>query len=223
MGALGSPGEGPSPRSHRLELRRQTEAADRALRGATILRRPLGAAPHHLREQSRHQYGTGGAQRMAAHHGATLGIDQIGDETARLLARQFETLETLRTASVSDLAAVHGVGDIVATSLVAWLTSARNRKLLDSLLTHITIETATLRTKQTALSGKTVVLTGTLETITRDEAKDLIRMAGGIVGSSVSKKTDYVVVGTNAGSKATAAAALGITVLSEAAFRALIA
>ena len=154
---------------------------------------------------------------------AALGIDQVGDETARLLARQFGTLEALRAATGTDLAAVHGVGDIVATSLSTWLNTPRNKKLLDSLLRYITIENTDDRTKQTALSGKTVVLTGTLETITRDEAKDLIRLAGGTVGSSVSKKTDYVLVGSNAGSKAAAATALGIPVLSEAEFRALVA
>jgi DNA ligase (NAD+) len=121
------------------------------------------------------------------------------------------------------LAAIHGVGDVVATSLYSWLHTPLHKKLLTKLLTHITIEETAELVRNTALSGKTVVLTGTLETLTRDEAKDMVRMAGGTVASSVSKKTDYVVMGSKAGSKADAAAALGVTVLSEAEFKTFVA
>lgn len=154
---------------------------------------------------------------------AALGIEQVGEETARLIARQFGTLLAVQQATVADLAAIHGVGEVVATSLYSWLHTPLHKKLLVKLLTHITIEETAEIVKNTALSGKTVVLTGTLETLTRDAAKDMIRMAGGTVASSVSKKTDYVVVGSKAGSKANAAAALSVTVLSEAEFKTLVA
>jgi len=152
-----------------------------------------------------------------------LGIEQVGEETARLVVRHFGTLAALEQASVADLAAIHGVGDVVATSLHSWLHNTLHKKMLAKLLVHITLDEAPEVVKNTALSGKTVVLTGTLETLTRDEAKDLIRLSGGTVASSVSKKTDYVVMGSKAGSKADAAAALGVAVLSEAEFKALVA
>ena len=152
-----------------------------------------------------------------------LGIEQVGEETARLIVRHFSTLDSLEQATVADLAEIHGVGEVVATSLYTWLHTSRNQKLLAKLLTYITLDEVTEQVKNTALSGKTVVLTGTLETLTRDEAKDLIRLAGGTVASSVSKKTDYVVVGSKAGSKADDARALGVALLSEAEFTALVA
>lgn len=154
---------------------------------------------------------------------AALGIEQVGEETARLIAKRFSTIAAVQAASVADLAAIHGVGEVVATSLSEWLAHAHNKKILAKLLTHITIIEETGRTQDTALSGKTVVLTGTLETMTRDEAKDRIRQSGGTVGSAVSKKTDFVVVGSKAGSKAAAAQALGVTILTEAEFSTLVA
>ena len=154
---------------------------------------------------------------------AALGIEQVGEETARLIARHFGTFAALQHATVADLAAIHGVGEVVATSLHAWLHAPLHKKLLTHLLKYITIDTVAEVVKSTVLTGKTVVLTGTLETLTRDDAKDMIRRAGGTVASSVSKKTDYVVVGSKAGSKAAAAAALGVTVLSEAEFKTLVA
>lgn len=152
-----------------------------------------------------------------------LGIEQVGEETARLIARHFGTLTALEQATVADLAAIHGVGEVVATSLHAWLHTALHKKILAKLLTYITLDVVPEIVKNTALSGKTVVLTGTLETLTRDEAKDLIRLSGGTVANSVSKKTDYVVMGSKAGSKADAAASLGVTVLSETEFKTLVA
>jgi DNA ligase (NAD+) len=152
-----------------------------------------------------------------------LGIEQVGEETARLIVRHFGSLYSLEQATIVDLAAIHGIGDVVATSLHSWLHNSLHKKMLAKLLTHITLDEAPEVVKNTALLGKTVVLTGTLETLTRDEAKDLIRLSGGTVANSVSKKTDYVVMGSKAGSKANAAAALGVKVLSEAEFKALVA
>jgi DNA ligase (NAD+) len=153
---------------------------------------------------------------------AALGIEQVGEETARLIARQFGTMSVLQSATVNDLAAIHGVGDVVATSLHSWLHNPIHKKLLTNLLRYVTLIEEPEMVRSTALTGKTLVLTGTLETMTRDEAKDMIRMAGGTVAGSVSKKTDYVVVGAKAGSKADAARALGVAVLSELEFRTMI-
>jgi DNA ligase (NAD+) len=154
---------------------------------------------------------------------SAFGIPQVGEETARLLSRQFGTLAALRAATVSDFVHIHGVGGVVAESLYRWFHTPRNQKSLEALLRYLTIETSAERTAATALTGKTVVVTGTLLTMTRDEIKDRIRQAGGQVGSSVSSKTDYVVVGASAGSKAAAALALGIRTLTEAEFATLIA
>ena len=152
-----------------------------------------------------------------------LGIDQVGEETARLLAAHFGSLAQLRVASESDLIAVHGVGAGIAASLATWFRVSKNEQVLAALVHHITISETTLSTASSAFTGKTFVLTGTLETVTRDEAKEQIRLAGGSVASSVSTKTDFVVVGSKAGSKAAEAARLGVRILTENEFRKLIA
>ncbi len=147
-----------------------------------------------------------------------LGIDQVGEETARIITRQFPTMPDLMRASTHDLAKIHGVGEVVAASLVNWLADAHNKKLVTRLQKYITLTAPKISNTPSVFSGKTLVLTGTLTTITRDEAKELIRTAGGNVSSSVSKKTDYVVVGEQAGSKAADAKALGVPMLSEEEF-----
>jgi DNA ligase (NAD+) len=152
-----------------------------------------------------------------------LGIEQVGEETARIITRQFQTMDVLMRASIDDLAQIHGVGEVVATSLAGWLADTNNKKLIKRLLQHIQLTAPKATTGSSAFSGKTVVLTGTLATITRDEAKELIRAAGGAVSSSVSKKTDYVIVGEQAGSKATDARTLGVPVLTEEEFLAYVA
>jgi DNA ligase (NAD+) len=150
-----------------------------------------------------------------------LGIPQVGEETARVLAEHFGTLATLRVADEAALAAVYGVGEVVAHSLYTWLHTKHNEAALDALLQHLTVTNVAM-VHRGALEGKIVVFTGTLPTLGRDAAKDLARRHGAKVASSVSKKTDYVVVGDDAGSKAREAAALGVTQLSEAEFLALI-
>lgn len=152
-----------------------------------------------------------------------LSIEDIGEETARIIADRFGTIDAVRTARVADVAAIHGVGEIAAKSLVAWMSKKENAARLDALLPHLTIEKPKTRSKRTALSGKTVVFTGTLASLTRDEAKARARFAGAQVSGSVSKNTDYVVCGENAGEKAEKAAALGVRTLSEAEFFELIA
>lgn len=144
-----------------------------------------------------------------------LGIDQVGEETARIVTRHFSTIEELKAAEVSELEGIHGVGSVVATEIGNWFSDAKNKHNLTKLLQFINLTEVKQSVKSTPLTGKTVVLTGTLENITRDEAKNLIRQAGGTVSGSVSKKTDYVVVGVNPGTKATEADTLGIKKLTE--------
>jgi DNA ligase (NAD+) len=147
-----------------------------------------------------------------------LGIEQVGEETARIITRQFSTIDVLISVTSAELAQVHGVGEVVADSFVDWFADTENRALVKRLCKYITFTESKAVAGNSAFSGKTVVLTGTLATITRDEAKELIRGAGGNVASSVSKKTDFVVVGAEAGSKAKDAEALGVPMLTEEEF-----
>ncbi len=144
-----------------------------------------------------------------------LSIDGVGEETARLLSDNFGTLEALRKASKAELAAVHGIGEVIAHDFYEWLHEKRNLKVLEGLMEHITILEEKPVKKSTALSGKTLVFTGTLPHVSRDEAKASARLAGARIASSVSKNTDYVVLGEDAGSKATKAQELGVKTLTE--------
>ncbi|MFM2340139.1 MAG: hypothetical protein RLZZ360_775 [Candidatus Parcubacteria bacterium] len=146
-----------------------------------------------------------------------LGIDGVGEETARLIADHFPDFKQLRAASVADLEAIHGIGTIVAKALVVWLKQKEHKALLDELLKELTIEAVEITTSQ-VLRGSTVVVTGTLSGYSRDEAKELVRRHGGTVANSVSKKTSFVVVGAAAGSKADEAVRLGVPTLTEAEF-----
>ncbi len=151
-----------------------------------------------------------------------LSIEHVGEETARDIAENFGTLEKLRGATLADLEAIDGVGTVVAESVHAWFRDAENKKLLTRLLKHITVENPKLEARSTKLAGKTFVLTGTLGSLSRDEAKELIRKNGGKVSSSVSKKTDYVVAGQDPGSKYDEAQKLGVRILSESDFKKLV-
>jgi DNA ligase (NAD+) len=151
-----------------------------------------------------------------------LSIENVGEETARLIADTFGSLEAIKHATREEVAAIYGVGEVVADSLVSWFADPLHQKTLAELLPHLTIENPVSLTTSAALEGKTFVLTGTLASMTRDEAKDLIRQQGGNISSSVSKKTDYVVVGADPGTKATEAEQLGVTMLTEAGFRKLV-
>ena len=147
-----------------------------------------------------------------------LSIDGVGEETARLLADTFGSLEQLESATKDDIAAIYGIGETVAQSVGTWFALPKNRDFLAALTAHLVIKNPTIKSTATKLSGETFVLTGTLQKFTRDEAKDAIRKAGGKVASSVSKKTSYVLVGTDPGSKADTAHELGVKVLDEEQF-----
>ena len=143
------------------------------------------------------------------------GIRQVGEVAATALARRFGSLSALSEASYDDLSAVPDVGDVTAASIVEFFSSEENRDLIGRLIEAGVSMTAEKKQTGDALSGLTFVLTGTLPNMTRDEASALIEEAGGRVSGSVSKKTSYVVAGSEAGSKLTKAEALGVPVIDE--------
>ncbi|TWO70105.1 NAD-dependent DNA ligase LigA [Caenimonas sedimenti] len=153
-----------------------------------------------------------------------LGIRHVGESTARDLARHFGKLDAILDASVDQLLQVPDVGPIVAESAHAFFQQPHNREVIEQLRAcgvHWE-ESEPEAQAPKPLSGKTVVLTGTLPTLSRDEAKDLLEAAGAKVAGSVSKKTDYVVAGGEAGSKLEKARELGIVVLDEDGLKALL-
>lgn len=149
-----------------------------------------------------------------------LGIRHIGSVNAQILTDEFPTLEQLTQANIEDIAKVYGMGDIIAQSMHQWFQNPANQTLITQLKTagiqFTTDPSAKATPRNTILAGKTFVITGTLPTLKRDEAKALIQQAGGKVTDSISKKTHYLVVGEDAGSKLEKAQKLGITQLSEA-------
>ncbi len=152
-----------------------------------------------------------------------LGIRMVGERVAGLLARRFGSMERLVKASADELSEVHGIGPQIAQSVRKFFDDPANRDVIDKLaqagvaMGQAIVDDAGPK----PLAGKTFVLTGTLANLTREGARELIERQGGRVTSSVSKKTDYVVVGEAAGSKADDARRLGVTILDEAAFLAL--
>ncbi len=147
-----------------------------------------------------------------------LSIPQVGEETANDLAKHFLTLEKLSGASFEELEALNGVGPIVAKSVVEWFKDSLNKKLVAKLVKQVKVLENKPDNKPKKLAGLTFVLTGTMSSLDRDEAKEKIRALGGDVSSSVSSKTSYVVAGENAGSKLDKAEELGVKVLSEEEF-----
>jgi DNA ligase (NAD+) len=163
-----------------------------------------------------------------------LGIRQVGQATARLLARHYGSLDALQAAASAavdpssdayrHLINIDGIGPAMADDIVGFFSEPRNGEVLDDLRKALTIEEyRPAASASSPISGKTVVFTGTLETMSRGEAKARAETLGAKVAGSVSKKTDYVVVGADAGSKATKAQALGVTTLNEDEWAALIA
>lgn len=152
-----------------------------------------------------------------------LGIPHVGEETAIRLAGHFKTIEKIMTATGEQLQDVNDIGPRVADSIIDFFKKKGHQKLVIDLLRHgVKIKSQEPRIKQGTLVGKTFVLTGTLSSMSRDEAKDNIRALGGDISESVSKKTSYVVVGENPGNKFTQAKTLGIRTLGEKDFLALL-
>jgi len=150
-----------------------------------------------------------------------LGIRHVGDVTAQLLADHFGSMEALKDASEEELMAVEGIGPEVAFSIRSWFDDNKNLRLTESLL-DAGIRFTDLREARTSpLKDRTFVFTGGLSSLTREQAKNIVRDLGGQVASAVGRKTDYVVAGGNPGSKLRKALELGIPVLSEEEFLAL--
>ena len=151
---------------------------------------------------------------------ASLSIPQVGEETAFDLAKHFGNLEKIAAASFEEIESIYGVGPIVAHAVFDWFRVAVNKKLVANLLKHLTIE----KVEGAAVSGgvfvgKSFVFTGSLLTLDRDAAQEMVRERGGDVSSSVSKNTTYVVAGESAGSKLDKARSLGVQIIDEETFK----
>jgi DNA ligase (NAD+) len=146
-----------------------------------------------------------------------LGIRLVGERVAQLLAARFGTLDAIANASEAELADAHGIGDEIARAIRGFFEDSSNQALIQKLkAAKVAMGAPLAPTAHKVLTGKTIVVTGTLPHLSRDEARELIERHGGRVTSSVSKKTHYVVVGEAPGSKADDARRLGVTVLDEA-------
>lgn len=148
----------------------------------------------------------------------SLGIRHVGEQTAKDIAKHFTTLDDISSASVEELAHVEGVGEKVAEALVSYFADASNKSFLARLLPHLTITSEKVSTDG-KLFNKVFVITGTLPTLSRDDAKDLIEKSGGKVAASVSKNTDYLLAGEGGGSKRTDAEKIGTKIISEEEFK----
>ena len=151
-----------------------------------------------------------------------IGIPNVGSKTARDLARHFGSLDAIRNASAEELTAVQDVGEIVAQSIIDFFADSSISAQVDRLLAHGVSPRPEETQQQSPITGKTVVVTGTLPTLDRREAEAMIERLGGKAAGSVSKKTSYVLAGENAGSKLTKARELGIPVINEEEFFQLI-
>lgn len=146
-----------------------------------------------------------------------IGIPEVGEVTAKILARAFGNLDALRTAPVWKLKQIDGIGDVMADEIVSFFADAHNAAVLDELLhqVHVVETDVTATAPDGPLAGKKIVLTGTLPNYTRDAAREILERLGAKVQGSVSAKTDIVLAGADAGSKLTRAEQLGITIWSE--------
>ncbi|RKZ31895.1 DNA ligase (NAD(+)) LigA [bacterium] len=153
-----------------------------------------------------------------------LGIPGVGEHLANVLAKHFKSLDALRNATFDELIQIPEIGPNTAQSIVDFFADEHNRRFLEKLFS-VGVEVEEIREEEEAekpLSGKTFVFTGALSSMTRDEASELVESLGGRVSSSVSRKTDYVVVGENPGSKYDKAKKLGVTTITEEEFLKLV-
>jgi DNA ligase (NAD+) len=152
-----------------------------------------------------------------------LSIGQVGEETAEDLANHFKTIEKIAVAGLEELEKIEGVGGVVAASVYDWFRQPENKKLLRELLREVKIAKVVVsEAAPRPLKGQSFVLTGTLASMSRDEAKAAIKRLGGEVSSAVSKQTTYLVAGAGPGSKYDKALSLGVAVLDEAQFQKLL-
>jgi DNA ligase (NAD+) len=150
-----------------------------------------------------------------------LGIDEVGSKTSKVLAKRFENIDALANASFDELVAIKDIGDVVARSVMSFFINEENLKLINE-LKSLGLNTLYLNNnvsfKETAFKNKNVLVTGTLNSYKRNEVKDLLENLGANVLSSVSKNLDYLIVGSEPGSKLEKAKKLGITILDEEEF-----
>ena len=151
-----------------------------------------------------------------------LGIRNVGEETAIDLAKYFQTLNQIKKAKLEDFEKILDIGPVVAKSIYEWFSEKENLKFLEKLESKLKITNPKPKAGSDKLKEKTFVLTGSLEKMSRDEARAKIRELGGDVSDSVSSKTDFVVVGSEPGSKAEKAKKLGVKILDEKEFLNLI-
>jgi DNA ligase (NAD+) len=159
---------------------------------------------------------------------ASLSIPQVGEETAYDIAKHFGMIEKVSTAPYDMLEAIYGVGPVIARAVYDWFRVGGNKKLVANLLRHVKIEKmaskdgasdgVSSKRESSKIAGKTFVFTGTMPTLERIAAEEMVRERGGHTSSSVSKKTDYLVAGDNAGSKLSTARELGVKIISEVEF-----
>jgi DNA ligase (NAD+) len=152
-----------------------------------------------------------------------IGIPEVGETTAKLLAREFETLDALRAAPPERLAEINGIGEVMAREIAAFFKDERASKALDELLAHLTIKKSdpSPGPRASRIAGKKIVLTGALQKYTRDEAREILERLGAKVQGNVSAKTDIVIAGAEAGGKLDDARRLGVTIWNEDEFNEL--
>ena len=146
---------------------------------------------------------------------SALSIRHVGKETAELIVNEFSTINALKVAQIEDLANIEGVGEKIAESIYDYFQDKNNIKMIEEFLSLGFNFESMIQNKTNEFAGKTFVLTGTLTTMTRDEASEKIKLMGGKTSSSVSKNTSFVLAGANAGSKLDKAEKLGVIILSE--------
>ena len=158
-----------------------------------------------------------GARKIDLHRFLyAIGIPDVGEVTAKLLAKTFGNMDRVRHATYGELLVVDGIGDTMANEIISFFADEHNNRVIDELLNQITIIDAKTNTNPNGpLMGKKIVLTGTLANYTRDEMRELLESMGARVQSSVSPKTDIVLAGADAGSKLQRATELNIPIWSE--------
>ena len=152
-----------------------------------------------------------------------LGIRPVGGKASKVLARKYKTMENLQNANFEQLSQINDIGEVMANSIIEFFMQEQTKDLIEKLKNAgVNMNCLEEESDDKRFEGKTFVLTGSLELFTRKEAEDIIEKLGGKTSSSVSKKTDYVLAGEDAGSKLTKAQSLGINIISETDFKEMI-
>ena len=152
-----------------------------------------------------------------------LGIRHVGGKASKVLARKYKTMENLQNANFEQLSQINDIGEVMANSIIEFFMQEQTKDLIEKLKNAgVNMNCLEEELDDKRFEGKTFVLTGSLELFTRKEAEDIIEKLGGKTSSSVSKKTDYVLAGEDAGSKLNKAQSLGINIISETDFKEMI-